>query len=35
MLGRQTNAVGGICGLQTENESNELQKENDNGGIQT
>ena len=25
MLGRPKNAVGGICGLQTENDSNELQ----------
>ena len=35
MLGRPTNAVGGICGLQTENDSNELEKGNDSGGILT
>ena len=35
ILGRPTNAVGGVCGLQTENDSNELKKENDRGGIPT
>ena len=35
MLGRPTNAVGSICGLQMESDSNELQNENDSGGIQT
>ena len=35
MLGRPTNVVGGICGVQTENDSNVLQKENNSGGIQT
>ena len=35
MLGGPTSVVGSICGLQTKNESNELQRENDSGGIQT
>ena len=35
ILDRPTNIVGGICGLQTENDSNEHLKQNDTGGIQT
>ena len=35
MFGRPTNIVSSICGLQTENDSDEFQKGNDSGGIQT
>ena len=33
ILGRPTNVVGGICGLQMENNSNDLLKENNTGGM--
>ena len=35
ILGIPTNVVGGIRGLQTKKDCNELLKENDRGGIQT